>query len=223
MVDARRASTAILIISIVLATFVGFNGDDVKLQIGMLTYAVIAAILILFINGFKKLELSLIGGAVAPDVLFGIVLGGMFIWLNSLNSAISLGSPQAWLSLGKAEAFIVIVVVAPIVEEFLFRGLLYPFIYNNTGHKNIIAIPLQAAAFAGYHYTVYGGQLGLASGATIGLFLGAFVFATAAGLAVMQDAGRMPNTQLERTIVAHMIFNFYLLNQTQAYLAIGGS
>lgn len=218
MSNARTLSISVLLISIIASFFIIFNGTDNNVKISMFGYVAAAVTLIVFISRTPKgWGLSLVGESITPDVIKGVAVGIGFIFLNNLNNALSLGAPAALLSLEPTFLFLAIVIVAPIVEEFLFRCLVYPQIYGAT-KNNFIAIPLQAAIFAFFHFAVYGGFFALKY--SPGVFIGAFVFAVVMGLLVMRHASSKLITTLEAPIIAHMIFNAYLLNQTTQYLAV---
>lgn len=220
MDSAKKLSIALLLIGLVVSFFIAFNGADTNVKISMMAYAVVSAVLIVIITGAKGLEFSLVGDALGGDILKGFLVGGAFIVLNQMNSAFSLGAPAALLSLEAAFLVAAIVIVAPIVEEFLFRGLLYPFLYNSLGENNWVAMPLTGIIFAVFHFTVYGGFLALKY--SPGLFVGAFMFGTVMCYFVQQTHGISRITTLETPIVAHAVFNAYLLNQTVHFLAVGG-
>lgn len=216
--NARRATTSLLILSVLLALFVAFNDSSDSVRFSMYGYIAAAGIIILLINGVKNMEWGLIGGVFTPDIVVGFFAGVGVIVLNSFNNIVSLGAPQALISLGDVGLFISLVLIAPIVEELLFRGVAYPFLYNLFGKRNIIAIPSQAAVFALFHWKVYGGFLGV--GSSGGLFVGAFLFGIIAALLVMNSPKTADITTLERPMVAHMLFNFWLLNATLGLVTI---
>jgi len=218
LTDAKKLSIAVLLVSIVVSFFVAFNGQEINVKISMLAYATMAAVLIALISGAgRSLNFSLVGESITVDVIKGAAAGVAFIVLNNLNNALSLGAPAALLSLEPAFLLVAICVVAPIVEEFFFRGLLYPFLYKTTG-SNIISMPLQGAIFALYHFAVYGGFLGL--NYSPGIFIGAFVFGTAMSFLVKQSGAARNITTLEAPIIAHAIFNGYLLNLTARFIQL---
>lgn len=215
---ARMASIRILFVSLILALFVAFNGLETRTIVGMMAYAIVIAILILFLSQKTFREYSLIGDGLSVDVLFGALVGLSFVVLRNLNSIFTIGAP---LTFGVEELakFIAVVLVAPVVEEFLFRGLIYPWLYNQLGKNNLVAIPLQAVLFALFHLFAYGGIVGLTNAPA--LFVGAFTWGVVAALMVMQSPKIADVTTLERPIVAHMIINFALLNATLSLVVIG--
>lgn len=219
MANARDVSKRLLFLSIILSLFVGFNGQETEVLLSSLAYAVTAGLIYLFIQTKGLKEFTLIGDNITGDVIIGLLVGGGFIFLNSVNSAISLGAPQGLISLGFAGLFAVVVVIAPIVEEFFFRGTIQPWLYNNFGKSNMFSIIVQAGMFALYHFAVYGGFLGLTT--SPGLFVGAAIFGLVAGLLVRNSKKIGDITTLERSIVAHALFNFWLLNLAQPFLTIG--
>lgn len=218
---SRTKSTGILILSIILSLFVAFNGTDANVRIAMIAYAVTSAIIVMFMLGIpaKKFEFATIGGAITKDLVFGAMVGIGFIFLNSLDSIFSLGAPQSLISLGAFGQFAAIVLIAPVVEEFLFRGFIQPYLYNLLGKKQFLSNLIQAVAFGLFHFAVYGGFLGLYNAP--GIFIGAMVFGLVAGFLVPNNPKKADLTTLERPIAAHMVFNFWLWNLTYALIVIG--
>lgn len=210
MIDAKKTSTSVLILSIIVAMFIAFNGLTTNVKIAMIAYAVICFGLIVVITGSRGLNFALVGSPFVGDSLKGLGVGVGFIILNNLNSALSLGAPAALLSLEPAFKFASIVVVAPVAEEFFFRGFLYPFFTNLFGGRRIVGAAVQAMLFAVFHFSVYGGFLGF--GYTAGLFVGAFVFGLAMAWLVTPK-GKGDSSSLEAAIIAHLVFNAYLLAQ----------
>lgn len=218
-VRARRATSNILFVSIVLSLFVAFNGSDNNVKFIMIAYAVMAAILMGMLLGIKQLEFALIGGGFVKDSFVGLFVGVGFIFLNKVNNALSLGAPGALLALGALGQFLAIVIIAPVVEEMFFRGFMQPYVYNNfVRRSNIFSVGIVALLFAAYHFAVYGGFLALINAP--GIFLGALVFGAVMGLLVVNKPARMDITTLEAPIIAHMLFNFYLFNQVYQLVAI---
>lgn len=207
----RVTSAGLLFITIFLALFVAFNGDDTNVRIAMISYAVISGLIAMFMLNVKQFEFGVIGKSISKNMLIGVGLGVFFIFLNQLNSAISLGAPQSFIALGVVGLFIALVLVAPIVEEFMFRGFLYPILYNAFGKRVVVSAFMQAIAFSIFHWSVYGGFLGLYN--SIGVFIGAGLFGLIMGFAMANNPEFADITGLEKTIVAHMIFNFFLYNQ----------
>lgn len=148
-------------------------------------------------------DVTLISKSWKSDLGLGLVVGVAFIFLNILAPAISIGLPNLGLSVTETGALIVVGILAPIIEEILFRGalltLILPRLINNTFFNVIIA----AAAFAVYHFTAYGASFASASGA----FIGAFIFAIIVTLLVLWRKSLLPG------IIVHSIFNIYLLSK----------
>lgn len=209
--NPKKATTSLLFVAIIVAFFIAFNGQSTNVKISMIAYASMCAIGIVLLNGARGFSFALVGDNITGDVLKGALVGGAFIVLNNLNSALSLGAPASLLSLEPAFLAGALIIVAPVVEEFFFRGMVYPFIVNSLGGRYVIAAVLQGALFAIYHFAVYGGFLGF--GYSTGIFFGAFVFGTTMAWLVT-PRGSGDSTTLESPIVAHAIFNGYLLAQS---------
>jgi len=144
------------------------------------------------------------------SILLGVAASLVYILLNMLSPAVSIGFPmffnsQMW------ENFMIVVIVAPIVEEIMFVGILYNTLMA-IGIKNIFMVILTvAAAFSGFHWTAYGMALAAA-------FVGAFLFRI---IVLMIDNAKDSNRSIIPGIVMHMIVNFYLLNKVANIFMMG--
>ena len=109
--------------------------------------------------------------------------------------------PAEVLAIGPAP-FLIVVLLAPIAEEYLFRGSLLPQLQEifNSKYSSIIAVLLTAAAFTAFHWTVY--LQGALSSALIASFLfGLFV----GGIAAWRKS-------ILPTIIIHAIINFAIVS-----------
>lgn len=135
------------------------------------------------------------------DVAIGLILGFSFIFLNLLNPAISIGLPNLGLSLGGLDRILVVGVLAPGIEEILFRGALFGFLTLIN-----LALPLvvliSAGTFVAYHFLAYGGSL-----AASGAFIGAGIFALIVSAVYLWRKSLLPG------IILHSIFNIYLITK----------
>jgi len=152
------------------------------------------------------------------DGFLGVLLGIGFIIMNSAQPAVSIGTPAtliggfsfsaiSFLALADTIAkFIVIVGVASVFEEFLFRDVVYAFlkdhVFNKLGNlmSVILALLLQAVAFGVFHFAVYGGTLQSAQGTMFGAMIAGVLF----GLLRIMTKSNIGN------IIAHAMFNAYL-------------
>lgn len=130
-----------------------------------------------------------------PGLIWGIGMGAAFIFLNTLNKDITIGNPFTL-----ADNLLVTVGVAPILET-LFFAIVIMGIYTALFRNFYIALVLQAATFALFHFTVYGASL-----ATVTTpFIGAFIFGLAHVILLRVSKS------ITAPIIAHSIFNFYLV------------
>lgn len=135
--------------------------------------------------GVKKNLLT--GGA------YGLLLSGGFIFLSWVSPAFTIGVPPVPASAADQIKGFIVIILAPIMEESLFRGALLSLFLNYYGMPFWQANLLQGGLFSGTHLLAYGvfleqldkltevfGQVAAISG----LFIAAFVFAVIAGIIV---------------------------------------
>ena len=134
------------------------------------------------------------------DVIVGVLIGAGFIVANFLIPAIAIGMPSLSMSLGDISRWLVIGLVAPVVEEILFRGALIGFISHWKKIPLLLAGVISAVAFMIYHLTAYGASLAVA-----GAYLGALIFGLLAFFVTKWRNNLLP------AIIMHSIFNSYLL------------
>lgn len=149
---------------------------------------------------------------IGTDILIGLGVGGAFVLLFE-STSITMGLPpiypQATTSqlMNVAAAIMIVGVLAPILEEALFRGAgLYIF---NLMLPLIPAILVVGVVFAGFHWISYGAALAAA-------FVGAFLFSTIACILTLKTKSLVPG------VITHAIINIYLLIQSEQLLTIGG-
>lgn len=150
-------------------------------------------------NNFFNINIA--GGKWKSDILIGLGLGIGFIVLNLLSPAITIGFPNLGLAITPIATLFVIGILAPIIEEILFRGALFGLL-ELLNINVVLAVLLQAAAFTTYHYTAYGASL-----AAVGAFIGAFLFGIIAMFVTIKRQSLLPS------IILHSIFNIYLLSK----------
>ena len=144
------------------------------------------------------------------DLFVGISLGIAFIIGNLLTPAISIGMPSLSLSATAFNRVLVIGLLAPIIEEALFRGLLSGILSSKLINiKNTLVVGVVTAlAFSAYHWTAYGETL-----AASGAFFGAFIFGLVAFFVTYKRKSLLP------AMVLHSMFNIYLL--TRLFVVVG--
>lgn len=157
---------------------------------------------------------SLIG--VKKEVFLGIgqgVAGAIaFMVIQRIIPSFSLGLPSVPLALVDSVKFVIIVYIAPTVQEYVFRGALLGALRDNDLYKLSFwkANFTQAGLFSLEHLVAYGiflGQLATltelygAFAAVVGLFVAAFLFGLFAGWLANKTGSLLPS------IVSHMIIN----------------
>ena len=94
--------------------------------------------------------------------LVPLIIGGIFGYFMVSNSQ-TIG--LSFLQLSGTNAFFFIVIVAPIVEEYFFRGTLFPSFRQqlkvafNSKYASIIALIVSNIGFGAFHYYVYGANM----------------------------------------------------------------
>jgi membrane protease YdiL (CAAX protease family) len=136
------------------------------------------------------------------DGVIGLLVGIGFVLINLLSPAISIGLPSLGLAVGESARGVVVGVLAPVIEESLFRGAIL-FLLIGLGVFVIPAILISAATFALYHFTAYGSSIFTSSGALVG----ALLFAVIASVLVLWRKSLLP------AIVCHAVFNMWLVTK----------
>ena len=131
--------------------------------------------------------------------LVPFIIGGIFgYFMVTQNQTIGL----SFLQLSGTNAFFFIVIAAPIVEEWFFRGTLFPTVcetlknFANTRYYSILALIIANAAFSLFHYYVYGANINAVYVAT---FLG-----------VIYTIGNYATKSVMFSTSAHMMNNYLL-------------
>lgn len=155
------------------------NPDEVGVDGTILKGNFLASILI----GVLLVLPLIVGNVFAPDV---VVLGLPGQLLDAQGSPFCVFDPFACIFISS--------VVAPLVEEFIFRVVFYMFLTRLM--PRALAVIVQATAFAFFHFQFYG------AGAQ-GLFTGAFLFGIIAQ--ILTIAVGFP-----AAAVLHAGFNFFL-------------
>lgn len=139
------------------------------------------------------------------DALWGFGLGALVIMLNWLIPQFTIGFPTLPASTLGEKVFI-ICILAPVAEEFLFRGILLGILRNFM--PNMVANTAQASAFALYHMNAYAAAFSLQGiVAASGAFIAAGIFGMLAGGITLWRNSLLPG------ILLHMIFNAFLMTQ----------
>lgn len=133
------------------------------------------------------------------DISWGIGYSAMFIVPSLLGSSIAIGIPDLPQSLAATSRFLIIVLLAPIAEELIFRGAVQGYMIKGLKWNLWLAIVIQAVIFSLFHIAAYG-SFALQSGA----FIGALLFGLGAGFLVYKT------NSLLSSITAHVLFNGFL-------------
>jgi len=142
------------------------------------------------------------------DIGIGFIVGAGLIFANVLGFFSLALPPIINVFSTNIGRLLVIAVIAPVVEEILFRGAVMRFLSART--NNTAGLVLQALFFASFHLSVYAGffleefalELLFVVG---GAFASAFVFGVVAGLITRRTNNLLP------AIIAHASINLWLI------------
>lgn len=145
------------------------------------------------------------------NVFFGLAMGIGFIMLN-LISSFSIALPVISLSLADNVQFLVVGVLAPVIEEVLF-ALFFLLTYYVSKKNFVIAAILTSVVFGLYHLVAYQAQLGSLVASMI------FRLAAVSIFFFRKVPLRSPTTTafagtVVSLIVMHATFNIFLLGKT---------
>lgn len=152
----------------------------------------IVSLLIYRTTTFQRVIIGIDGKNAFLTILFGLGAGLAYFFLTKFLPGLSLGVPLLPNAIGDSLKLIIVVIIAPFVEEIFFRGSLLAYLrdFNPSEKKLWRAILIQAVLFAlahlgayisnFYDYSSIGTGFG-ALGANISVFIAAFLFAVIAG------------------------------------------
>lgn len=132
--------------------------------------------------------------SIGAGIGLGLILARQGLFLIDVQSV-------SWLADIDLRAFIFVVIVAPFVEEFFFRGGLSAFLIKNFGnysYGSILAILTTSGLFALFHYAVYG--------ASIELLMGAFM------IGLIANVGIYLTKSLGFGLALHYTINYIIFN-----------
>ena len=149
---------------------------------------------------------------IGKDLFIGVGLGLTFI-VASLSGLFALSLPPvASIFSTNVGRLLAVGVLAPVIEEVLFRGVLLALTQEST-KKFILANALQAIAFGVFHLLAYSGvfleEFALSTALAVGgAFLSAIIFGFVMGFVAKKTNNLLPG------IIAHAIINAYLISGT---------
>lgn len=154
-----------------------------------------------------------IGKHYSRDFLWGIIIAAGIITLTKIFPSFgTIGLPPTQAVADNIGRFLIIVIVAPILEEAFFREFLLDFFDEKlVDSPFFIAALISSILFALFHLTTYGGNLSSASGD----FLTAGVCGF--GFAYM----RKYFNSLTPSIVAHAGLNLFIGITTGVFVIVG--
>lgn len=141
------------------------------------------------------------------DIMIGAGIGIVFILLNQISPAITIGFPGEVLDSTGTNRAITVGAIAPILEEGLFRGL-FMGILLSFGVGFLLSNVVQAVGFTVFHISAYG-LLASSSGA----YFGAMLFALGMGFLIKW------RKNLLSVIIVHSIFNLYLVSKALVFVS----
>lgn len=198
----------LIFITLIIALWFMVNSSEFYLT--AVVYIVFAIILIIVyqrgtIIPQKSKPLG-IDRTIKKDVFIGIIGGIGFILLNFMVSFFAIGIPTIPFSMNVIGRWVFSVVVAPVLEEGFFRGMIPQLLKKGLSLPILPAVLIMASCFSFFHWAVYG--LGLTAA-----FVGAFIFAVVTYFISQKTKSLLP------AIIMHSIFNTWLLLMT--YVKIG--
>ena len=151
------------------------------------------------------------------DVLFGVGMGALFIFMSIIGGFSFVLPTQffdafqgtTFLSLNVG-MFISVVLLAPLIEEAVFRGILLPFLVTGLNMDLWFALVLQAGAFSVAHLSAYAGvELASFSLQSVFAVTGAFISAFIFGVVIGYFAFTRKNYLVG--VLPHAMINFWLV------------
>lgn len=149
----------------------------------------------------------------AAYIGYGAALGGGFTLLSLYGFSIGLPSGTSALALtgpylALDNKFLIVVLMAPGIEEATFRSVIYSWAYNKSGNVHLAA-GVSAFSFSIYHFYAYGPYLQTA-------FVAAGLFGFAAA-----EVGAFTGS-LWAPWVGHTIYNFSIFGQVFGFAVVVG-
>ena len=157
-------------------------------------------------------------------MLIGIALAVGFIILNKIVPNFALGFPSLPASIADNLKAVIIIVLAPVLEEAFFNKAILETLQIRFKLSYVKANVYKSLLFASFHTLAYGIYLNSIEklsvlvgtfGAVSGLFITAFLFSLLAGYLLKKYKN------LLITIIAHGIINGYLFVTALAIFSIG--
>lgn len=154
-----------------------------------------------------------IGPRIKRDLLLGLAIGIAFYGISKLIPALgTIGLPPGTQAIGDSLGkILLVVIVAPVVEELFFRGALLDILDTKLKLSFFVAALISSAFFSFYHFTAYGASLSAASGSFI---LAGFVGFGLCYVRKYADSNT-PN------IIIHAVLNFLILVTTLSLVTFG--
>ena len=161
-------------------------------------------LLIFFKGGLGK---KLIGiDNLRSDVVWGVAFGVSLIVANIAGIFNLLLPPVA--SFSNVARFVTVVILFPVLEEIVFRGILVSILSQKLSYAFTLII--QGLIFSAYHLIVYSGtSLEMFTFDTLTVVGGSFLSAALFGMAALAVNRKFNNHIVN--IIGHMIINFWLV------------
>lgn len=168
--DALKPTFLFLIATTFLAfiltgIFNNFPSEQANAQV-FITLGILSVLLIVIESMMEKVNLFRTTGF-GEKVFLPIIVGvGVGLFLR-LSGQVVIGTPFASIvSIDLLLGFVYVVVCAPLIEEFAFRGVVQPLLtglFNDYVRlpliaSGVMALFVQAGLFAWFHWRVFGGE-----------------------------------------------------------------
>ena len=201
---SRNRAMVLIVFAIFALLWVLIN--EGKFFTASIIYGVMSVFLFLFYLNWNKFgkpsDLVGIDDNWVTDSFWGFLLAVGFIILGEISPFIgTIGIPQVQSIAETFGRFLIIVIVAPIMEELLFRDVILDFFdRKGVNFPFFVAALISSGLFSLYHLTAYGSSLIDAGGSFL-----------SAGIAGMGFAylRKYTNSNIGN-IIAHATLNFYI-------------
>lgn len=209
MLKQEFKNVAVLLVIVILITLFVLTNIDQRVGIIFFSFGVLGLIIFLNADKFKGLINKMIGIEFLgntdwlQDLATGILFGLLFIIIKNVFPQVSIGIPAVDVLAVSGITFFSTIILAPIIEEIVFRGVIQGFL-RFVGLPLLIAILLTSFGFSITHYTAYtvGGYV-----SNVNTFVGAGLFGLFSSILATWRKSLLPS------IIMHMFVNIIIVSK----------
>ena len=200
----RLLTYILLLIAIVISLWIGVDVVS-QFRAGIIYFAIASVSLMAYIILGSKYEWYIINPQhIITDGLIGLFFGLFWIFGSYIFPSLSIGIPDtSYLSFSSVARSLVVVGLAPIVEELGIKGAFGLFFKSTSRIPIFLIVIITSLIFAGLHWFVAGSSLASSS-----ILISAFLFCILTWLIVLW------RKSLTGAYVAHLVYN--------SFVAVGG-